>query len=104
MTGSQDDRVFCGGAVIPVAGHGQGTGPSPEASENMMQHPSRISVDTLRSFHGRTVLVQLGNHAQFVGKLRTELLTEKSISVYITRSDGSGATIYIDEIASLSDI
>jgi hypothetical protein len=90
--------------VIPVAGHGQGTGPSPEASENMMQHPSRISVDTLRSFHGRTVLVQLGNHAQFVGKLRTELLTEKSISVYITRSDGSGATIYIDEIASLSDI
>ena len=70
----------------------------------MQQPKSPISVDTLRSFCGRTVLVQLENRLQFVGRLRTELLTEKSISVYIVRSDGSGATIYIDEIASLSDI
>ena len=70
----------------------------------MQQPMPRISVDTLRSYTGRTVLVQLGNRAQFVGRLRTELLTEKSISVYITRADGTGATIYIDEIVSLSDI
>ena len=70
----------------------------------MMQHGARIGIDTLRSFRDRTVLVELRDHAQFVGKLRVELLTEQSISVYIARADGTGATIYIDEIASLSDI
>jgi hypothetical protein len=67
-------------------------------------HSSRIGIDTLRSYGGRTVLVELVDHSQFVGKLRVELLTEKSISIYITRADGSGATIYIDQIALISDI
>jgi hypothetical protein len=88
--------------VIPVAS--SGTGVARGASDVAMHHTSRITVETLRSYGDRTVLVQLADRSQFVGKLRIELLTEKSISVFITRSDGSGATIYIDEIASLSDI
>ncbi len=69
-----------------------------------MQHGVPVGVEALRSYRDRTVLVQLRDGSQFVGKLRVELLSEKSISVYIARGDGTGTTIYIDEIGSLSDI
>lgn len=36
--------------------------------------------------------------------MRTELLSERSISVFISRSPGDGATIYIDDIAELEPI
>jgi hypothetical protein len=88
--------------VIPVAA--VGTRAPDGASEMSMQHSPRIGVEALRRYRDRTVLVELRDRSQFVGKLRIELLTEKSISVFITRADGTGATLYIDEIATLSDI
>ena len=88
--------------MIPVVA--SGTGSSGGASDPTMQNAPRIGVDALRRYRDRTVLVELCDNSQFVGKLRVELLTEKSISVYITRADGTGATIYIDEIIALSDI
>ena len=55
----------------------------------------------LRSFAGRRVGIRLCDGSEHVGTLRTELLSPQSISVFLGRDDGEGATIYIDEIVDI---
>lgn len=59
------------------------------------------TVDELRAFAGRRVRLRLDDGSELCGRLRTELLTEKSISVFLIGDDG-GATVYIHEIGSLA--
>ncbi len=61
-----------------------------------------IEVDELRACADRRVRVRLVDQSEFVGCLRTELLTDLSISVFLTGDHGDGATIYIHEIAAIS--
>jgi hypothetical protein len=45
----------------------------------------------------------MADGSELEGRLRTELLTERSISVYLTHLDQStGTTLYIEEIAAVS--
>ncbi len=60
-----------------------------------------MEVDELREFAERAVSVRLNDGSEHVGVLRTELLTERSISVFIARP-GGGATLYIDQITDVS--
>ena len=58
-------------------------------------------VGTLRDFTGRPVRLLLRDGTEHRGVLRTELLTEQSISVFIGVETGEGSTIYIDQIAEI---
>ncbi len=58
-------------------------------------------ITKLRDFAGRPVRLTLRDGSQHHGSLRTELLTERSISVYIGSETGEGATIYIDQIEEI---
>ncbi len=60
-----------------------------------------MDVAALRSFSGRPVRVRLGDASELVGTLRTELLTDRSIAVYLARDGGDGATLYIDDIVAI---
>ena len=55
----------------------------------------------LRTFSGAKVRVCLADGTVWAGLLRTDLMTERSLSVYITSADGGGATLYIDQIVSV---
>jgi hypothetical protein len=61
-------------------------------------------VDALRRFAGHAVRVRLHNGTTFTGRLRTELLSDHSLSVYITSHRGEGVTLYIDQIAEIVPI
>ena len=68
----------------------------------MMRTTERnVEIAELQSLAGRRVRVRLDDASEHVGELRTELLSEKSISVYLKRSEQEGATIYIDEIVGI---
>lgn len=56
----------------------------------------------LREFAGRPVRLLLADGSEHRGVLRTELLSEHSISVFISAEQGEGATIYIDQIAEIA--
>ncbi len=43
----------------------------------------------------------MNDASEHVGTLRTELLSEKSISVFLGREGQQGTTIYIDEIVGI---
>jgi hypothetical protein len=58
-------------------------------------------VPELRHFAGTEVRVRLRDGATWTGRLRTELLTERSLSIYIAGHGGEGATLYIDQIAEI---
>jgi hypothetical protein len=58
-------------------------------------------VDGLRCFAGVEVRVRLTGGQTWDGRLRTDLLTERSISVYVRGQGGEGATLYIDQIAEI---
>lgn len=58
-------------------------------------------VDDLRRTAGCPVVVRLDDGATFRGRLRTEILSERSVSVYIAMPCGGGATLYIDRIAEI---
>ncbi|MBD5633152.1 MAG: hypothetical protein IAI49_01635 [Candidatus Eremiobacteraeota bacterium] len=60
-----------------------------------------MDVIELRSYVGRRVCVLLDDASEHVGELRTELLSEKSISVFLKRTEHDGATIYIDDIVAI---
>ncbi len=60
-----------------------------------------LEIAELRSFAGRRVRVQLDDASEHVGELRTELLSDRSISVFLRRGEHEGATIYIDEIVGI---
>ena len=56
----------------------------------------------LREFAGRPVTLRLDDGTELHGTLRTELLTDRSISVYIASESGEGATVYIDQIMEIA--
>jgi hypothetical protein len=60
-----------------------------------------IDVDGVRRFSGHDVRVRLVDGSTFSGRLRTELLSEQSLSVYIAMQRGEGVTLYIDQIAEI---
>jgi len=62
---------------------------------------STFGVPALRRFAGVRVRVRLLDGAVWSGWLRTDLLTERSISVYVGGHAGEGATLYIDQIADI---
>ena len=60
------------------------------------------TVKALRTYAGLAVRLRLADGTEHVGMLRTELLTERSISVFLSRGNGEGETIYIDQIGEIS--
>ena len=58
-------------------------------------------MSSLREFGGSEVRVRLADGILWTGRLRTELLTERSLSVYVSGHGGEGATLYIDQIAEI---
>jgi hypothetical protein len=60
-----------------------------------------MDIAQLRSFAGHQVRIRLEDHSELVGLLRTELLTERSIAVFLAREGGEGATLYIDDIVEI---
>ena len=60
-----------------------------------------IGVDGVRRFAGHAVRVRLFDGSTFAGHLRTELLSEQSLSVFIALHPGEGVTLYIDQIAEI---
>jgi hypothetical protein len=63
-----------------------------------------IGVDGVRRFAGHDVHVRLFDGSRFAGRLRTELLSEHSLSVFIAGAAGEGVTLYIDQIAEIVPI
>jgi hypothetical protein len=66
-------------------------------------HPMESTIDIahLRLFEGGRVRVRIRDAADLVGILRTDLLTDRSLAVYIDCGNGDGATIYIDHIVGI---
>jgi hypothetical protein len=61
-----------------------------------------IDVSTLRAHEGQRVRVRLRDESEHFGHLRTDLLTEQSISVFLTgEPEGRDAVVYIDQIVAL---
>ncbi len=73
------------------------------ASESDVRTPT-IEVARLLAQGNSPVRLRLVDGSEHLGRMRTELLSERSISVFISRSPGDGATIYIDDIAELEPI
>ncbi len=71
-----------------------------------MQRPTEppFEIADLRAFALRPVRIRLDDASEHVGTLRTELLSNRSISVFLARDGQQGATIYIDEIVSICPI
>ncbi len=61
-------------------------------------------IDELRSYAGRRVSVRLDDASVHEGEFRTELLSDRSISVFLARGDHEGSTIYIHEIVGIEPI
>ena len=58
-------------------------------------------VDLIQQYAERPVCVRLADGSAFTGQLRTELLSERSVSVFIRAHDGGGVTLYIDQIVDI---
>jgi hypothetical protein len=58
-------------------------------------------VAAVQAFAGKMVRVRLDDGSEHTGHLRTELLSARSLSVYITGSGDEGATLYIDQIVTI---
>jgi hypothetical protein len=50
------------------------------------------------------VRVRLDDASEHEGELRTELLSDKSISVFLRRGEHEGSTIYIHEIVGICPV
>jgi len=61
----------------------------------------RVELTELRSYANVPVRLRLRDASEHIGTLRTELLSERSIAVFLTRDGQQGATIYIDEIVAI---
>ena len=59
------------------------------------------SIAALRELAGIPVHVRLIDGTEHQGLLRTELLSDRSLSIYITGAGDDGATLYIDQIAEI---
>jgi hypothetical protein len=61
-----------------------------------------MQIEDLRPFAGHVVRVSMADGTELAGTLRTELLTDRSISVYLAHAAApSGTVLYIDDIASV---
>lgn len=60
-----------------------------------------MDITQLRTFSGHPVRIRLEDASELVGTLRTELLTDRSIAVFLAREGGEGATLYIDDIVEI---
>ncbi len=58
----------------------------------------------LRRAAGTEVRVRLADGSSWTGRLRTDLLTERSLSVYLAGAGGEGVTLYIDQIREIVPI
>ncbi|GAC1413256.1 MAG: hypothetical protein NVSMB64_23530 [Candidatus Velthaea sp.] len=67
----------------------------------MKESPASFDFRALRSFDGVDVEVHLADGTGHTGRLRTELLSERSLSVYLTGAGDEGATLYIDQIVKI---
>jgi hypothetical protein len=61
----------------------------------------QYDVDDLRSLAGLRVRVRMTDGATFTGWLRTDILSERSIAVYISSHSDEGVTLYLDQIAEI---
>ena len=60
-----------------------------------------MDVSALARYRNQRVVVALRDGSQFRGVLRTELLSERSVAVFIQARDDAGersATLYLDDI------
>lgn len=62
---------------------------------------ANYDVHAVEAFAGRHVRVYLDDGTEHRGVLRTELLSDRSLSVYIAGSGDEGATLYIDQIVQI---
>jgi hypothetical protein len=60
-----------------------------------------MDVAELRDYGDRPVRVRLLDGSEHCGRLRTELLSELSLSIFIKGEPTGGATLYIDQIESV---
>ncbi len=60
-----------------------------------------MEIVELRRFAGVEVRVRLLDGTAWRGRLRTELLTENSLAVFLYGGNGDGTTLYIDQIAEI---
>jgi hypothetical protein len=66
-----------------------------------MESKLGFTIDAVRAFSGIPVRVVLADATEHRGRLRTDLLSERSLSVYIAGDGDEGATLYIDQIAEI---
>jgi hypothetical protein len=67
-----------------------------------VENPQPVyDVAAVEAFAGRHVRVYLNDGTEHTGHLRTELLSDRSLSVYIIGSGDEGATLYIDQITAI---
>jgi hypothetical protein len=98
--------MFEAGSVTPVAARGdKSRNPrgAPSVPHLEMTSPTEhtVEISELLALAGRRVRVRLDDDSEHVGELRTELLSDRSISVFLRRSEQEGATIYIDDIVGI---
>jgi hypothetical protein len=75
---------------------------APERSAEPPDGSSRDDVAALRRLAGLAVRVRLVDGSSWTGLLRTDLLTDRSLSVYLAGRHGEeGVTLYIDQIAEI---
>ena len=61
-----------------------------------------MAPEALRRLAGLVVRVRLADGSSWTGMLRTDLLSERSVSVFLqARDGGEGVTLYIDQIAEI---
>jgi hypothetical protein len=66
-----------------------------------MESGLSFTIDSVRAFSGVPVLVVLADGTTHRGRFRTDLLSDRSVSVYIAGDGDEGATLYIDQIAEI---
>ncbi len=67
----------------------------------MAEPETRYDVRAVEAFAGTHVRVYLHDGTAHSGHLRTELLSDRSLSVYIAGCGDEGATLYIDQIVAI---
>jgi hypothetical protein len=60
-----------------------------------------MDIAQLKSYSGHPVRIRLEDASELVGTLRTELLTDRSIAVFLASDGDDGATLYIDDIVDI---
>jgi hypothetical protein len=62
-----------------------------------------MHIRDLQAWAGHAVRLRMADGSEHEGLLRTELLTDQSISVYLVHAgETGGTTLYIDDIASVA--